>query len=158
MILQGFWHCQCTTYAHRGRWSMPYSYPLQVSETPSWSCFLISLESSRHRGRPVSLPDEGLLVRVPGPGNDSPSLGNSEVFFFLFWLTRCIAYGRVANLKSESCAKPTRSEGDANHGNLVDHFTALLLAVFFEAGLLKVCFPSYHTAETITNYNKPLPH
>lgn len=156
MILQGFWHCQCTTYAHRGRWLMPYSYPLQASGTPSWSCFLISLESSRHRGRPVSLPDEGLLVRIPGC---------LEMFFFprkqrrgFFWLTRYIAYGRVANLKSESCAKPTRSEGDANHGNLVDHFTALLLAVFFEAGLLKVCFPSYRTAETTTNYNKPLPH
>lgn len=135
---QGFWHCQCTTCARHDRWLMHYLYPLQVSGTLSWSCFLISLELSRHRGRLVSSQDEGLPVR------DSRVLGN-DIFpkkTVGSMLTQCTAYGRVTNLKSESCAKPTRSEGDANHGNLVDHFTALLLAVFFEAGLLKVCFPS----------------
>lgn len=114
---------------------MHYLYPLQVSGTLSWSCFLIYLESSRHRGRPVSSQGEGLPVRDSRVlGNDTPKKIAGSL------LTQCIAYGRVTNLKSESCAKPTRSEGDANHGNLVDHFTALLLAVFFEAGLLKVCF------------------
>lgn len=81
----------------------------------------------------------------------SPSVRDTilELFFDIFkikppsWSSSFLAgrrlttYGRVANLKSEASSKPSRSEGDSNHGNLVDHFTALLLAVFFEAGLLK---------------------
>lgn len=47
------------------------------------------------------------------------------------------AYGRVANLKSEP-SKVGKSEQDKSQGNLIDHYTSLLLAVFFDAGLLEV--------------------
>lgn len=48
------------------------------------------------------------------------------------------AYGRVANLKSESKDTSSTKREDKTQSNLVDHFTALLLAVFVEAGLLQV--------------------
>jgi hypothetical protein len=68
---------------------------------------------------------------------------NSQLFLALTFVFDVFtnpseAYGRVTNLKSESdTARSTRAD-DAYQGNLVEHFTALLLAVFFEAGLLKV--------------------
>lgn len=48
------------------------------------------------------------------------------------------AYGRVANLKSEVTNPDSAKRGDKAQSNLVEHFTALLLAVFVEAGLLQV--------------------
>jgi len=48
------------------------------------------------------------------------------------------AYGRVANLKSEAKDTSSTKSEDKTQSNLVEHFTALLLAVFIEAGLLKV--------------------
>lgn len=44
----------------------------------------------------------------------------------------------MANLKNvESSRKPGKSD-DSSQGNLVKHYTSLLLAVFFDAGLLEV--------------------
>ncbi|RPB20737.1 hypothetical protein L211DRAFT_791659 [Terfezia boudieri ATCC MYA-4762] len=50
---------------------------------------------------------------------------------------RLTTYGRVANLKSESRDSSTTKREDKTQSNLVEHFTALLLAVFVEAGLLQ---------------------
>ncbi|RPA97850.1 hypothetical protein L873DRAFT_1689620 [Choiromyces venosus 120613-1] len=72
-----------------------------------------------------------------------------ELFFDIFrikppsWSSSFLAgrrlttYGRVTNLKSESDTPKSPKTDDAYQGNLVEHFTALLLAVFFEADLLK---------------------
>jgi rapamycin-insensitive companion of mTOR len=51
---------------------------------------------------------------------------------------RLTTYGRVANLTaSEGSSKPSNPDGQTQ-SNLVDHFTSLLLATFFDAGLLEV--------------------
>ncbi|KAF8466401.1 Rapamycin-insensitive companion of mTOR, N-term-domain-containing protein [Kalaharituber pfeilii] len=50
---------------------------------------------------------------------------------------RLTTYGRVANLKSESKDPSPGKHDDENQSNLVEHFIALLLEVFVEAGLLK---------------------
>ncbi|KAF8539718.1 Rapamycin-insensitive companion of mTOR, N-term-domain-containing protein [Trichophaea hybrida] len=86
-------------------------------------------------------------LRIPSPGVRDVIL---ELFFDIFrikppsWSTTFLAgrrlttYGRVANLKtSEAPTKPTKSD-NKTQGNLVEHFTSLLLAVFFDAGLLEV--------------------
>lgn len=56
-----------------------------------------------------------------------------------FLLINCTtAYGRVANLKPEATNPNSTKRDDKAQSNLVEHFTALLLAVFVEAGLLQV--------------------
>ncbi|KAI5778923.1 Rapamycin-insensitive companion of mTOR, N-term-domain-containing protein [Geopyxis carbonaria] len=84
-------------------------------------------------------------LRIPSPGVRDVIL---ELFFDIFrikppsWSTTFLAgrrlttYGRVANLKSEP-SKVSKSDQDKSQGNLVDHYTSLLLAVFVEAGLLE---------------------
>ncbi|KAL7275461.1 hypothetical protein RUND412_001589 [Rhizina undulata] len=71
-----------------------------------------------------------------------------ELFFDIFrikppsWSSSFLAgrrltssYGRVTNLKSESSKSESKVD-DNGQGNLAEHFTALLLAVFFDAGML----------------------
>lgn len=61
------------------------------------------------------------------------------------------AYGRVANLKSEPKDSSTTKREDKTQSNLVEHFTALLLAVFVEAGLLQVLILNNFLKQTL-NY------
>jgi rapamycin-insensitive companion of mTOR len=51
-----------------------------------------------------------------------------------------LAYGRVANLKSESSSHPATSEAEdeTSQRSLVEHYSTVVLAVLFEAGLQKV--------------------
>ncbi|TGZ82274.1 hypothetical protein EX30DRAFT_220854 [Ascodesmis nigricans] len=49
---------------------------------------------------------------------------------------RLTTYGRVANLKSDTSGKPGKD--DRSQGQLVDHYTSLVLATFVDAGLLEV--------------------
>ncbi|CAK7203934.1 hypothetical protein SEUCBS139899_006684 [Sporothrix eucalyptigena] len=52
---------------------------------------------------------------------------------------RLTTYGRVASLKSATATKPTGmsyAEDDGGEQNFVEHYTALLLAVFIKSGLL----------------------
>lgn len=71
-----------------------------------------------------------------------------ELFFDIFrikppsWSSTFLAgrrlttYGRVQNMKNEST--PTKKKYDpVDQGNLVEHYNALLLSVFFEAGMLE---------------------
>lgn len=53
---------------------------------------------------------------------------------------RLTTYGRVANLRAETLDEKSRveSEDDSNRVNLVEHYTALILAIFIDCGLLKV--------------------
>lgn len=67
---------------------------------------------------------------------------------------RLTTYGRVSNLKAEggnNGSKIDIQEESCNF-NLVDHFTALLLAVFLHCGLIKVCTNRY-LAVFIANQN-----
>jgi len=50
------------------------------------------------------------------------------------------AYGRVANLKSESSSHPAMSvnEDETSQRSLVEHYSTVVLAVLFEAGLQRV--------------------
>ncbi|KAH0564991.1 hypothetical protein GP486_001623 [Trichoglossum hirsutum] len=52
---------------------------------------------------------------------------------------RLTTYGRVANLKSESSPHPATSaqEDEMSQRSLVEHYSTVVLAVFFEAGLQK---------------------
>ncbi|KAH0542832.1 hypothetical protein FGG08_002786 [Glutinoglossum americanum] len=52
---------------------------------------------------------------------------------------RLTTYGRVANLKSESSSHPAIStqEDEMSQRSLVEHYSTVVLAVFFEAGLQK---------------------
>lgn len=56
------------------------------------------------------------------------------------------AYGRVANLKSESSPHPATSaqEDETSQRSLVEHYSTVVLAVFFEAGLQKVRWGNIH--------------
>ncbi|KAA8893128.1 Rapamycin-insensitive companion of mTOR, N-term-domain-containing protein [Sphaerosporella brunnea] len=85
-------------------------------------------------------------LRIPSSGVRDVIL---ELFFDVFrikppsWSTTFLAgrrlttYGRVTNLKmTEESSKPAKSD-DRSQGNLVEHYTSLLLAVFFDAGLLE---------------------
>lgn len=55
---------------------------------------------------------------------------------------RLTTYGRVANLRSESDAKPVRAFYDSNDDrfDLTAHFSTLILATLIDAGLSQVCF------------------
>ncbi|KAI9791028.1 MAG: hypothetical protein M1833_001718 [Piccolia ochrophora] len=52
---------------------------------------------------------------------------------------RLTTYGRVANLKSQTTQASTETapKDGSGHRNLIDHYLALMLAVLFEAGLMK---------------------
>ena len=52
---------------------------------------------------------------------------------------RLTTYGRVANLKADDAELPFKADlGEESNFSLVDHFTALLLAVFIRCGLVAV--------------------
>ena len=53
---------------------------------------------------------------------------------------RLTTYGRVTNLRANSATQQSQieSEDDINRVNLVDHYTALVLAILLECGLIKV--------------------
>lgn len=51
---------------------------------------------------------------------------------------RLTTYGRVANLKSANTKEKTLHEEETGEQNFVEHYTALLLAVFMRAGILPV--------------------
>ncbi|KAI9786143.1 MAG: hypothetical protein M1839_007553 [Geoglossum umbratile] len=62
------------------------------------------------------------------------------------------AYGRVANLKSESSSHPATSEteDETSQRSLVEHYSTVVLAVLFEAGLQKALLNVIETSPDTT--------
>jgi rapamycin-insensitive companion of mTOR len=69
---------------------------------------------------------------------------------------RLTTYGRVANLKTQPDirAQPSTSEDDSGEKNLVDHYTALLLAVLITSGMLPGLLQVTRDAENPTMKRK----
>lgn len=69
------------------------------------------------------------IPRWPATDKYAPNEAPRYTICLLF-----LAYGRVANLKSDS----KQGKDDRGQGQLVDHYTSLMLATFVDAGLLEV--------------------
>jgi hypothetical protein len=68
---------------------------------------------------------------------------------------RLTTYGRVTTLKTTSTKQnPTSNEEDMVEQNFVEHYTALLLAIFIKAGLLPTLLRVTHTTDNPTQKRK----